>query len=46
MNKYKRLWEYHQNDGNITLKLSFEKINTIIGFDLDHYFFAYKKEVI
>jgi hypothetical protein len=44
MSKYKKLWEYLQSDGTITLKLSFEEIKTIIGFDIDHSFLTYKKE--
>jgi hypothetical protein len=44
MSKYEQLWKYLQTDGGLTLKLSFEKIKTITGFDIDHSFLTYKKE--
>jgi hypothetical protein len=44
MSKYEQLWKYLQTDGSLTLKLSFEKIKTIVGFDIDHSFLTYKKE--
>ncbi|AEF84876.1 conserved hypothetical protein [Treponema primitia ZAS-2] len=44
MSKYEHLWKYLQADGSLTLKLSFDKIKTIIGFDIDHSFLTYKKE--
>jgi hypothetical protein len=44
VSKYEQLWKYLQNDGSITLKLSFEEIKTITGFDIDHSFLTYKKE--
>jgi hypothetical protein len=44
MSKYEHLWEYLKTDGSLTLKLSFEEIKTIVGFDIDHSFLTYKKE--
>jgi hypothetical protein len=44
MSKYEKLWKYLKTDGSLTLKLSFEEIKTIIGFDIDHSFLTYKKE--
>jgi hypothetical protein len=44
MSKYGKLWEYLQSDGRNTLKLTFEDIKNIIGFDIDHSFLTYKKE--
>jgi hypothetical protein len=44
MSKYEQLWKYIQTDGSFILKLSFEEIKTIVGFDIDHSFLTYKKE--
>jgi hypothetical protein len=44
MSKYEQLWKYIQVDGSPILKLSFEEIKTIVGFDIDHSFLTYKKE--
>jgi hypothetical protein len=44
MNKYEPLWKHLKANGGITLRLSFEEIKTIIGFDIDHSFLTYKKE--
>jgi hypothetical protein len=44
MSKYEKLWKYLQNNGSHTLKLTFQEIKTIVGFDIDHSFLTYKKE--
>jgi hypothetical protein len=44
MSKYDPLWQRLQANGSETLKLTFEKIKTILGFDIDHSFLTYKKE--
>ncbi|GHU72262.1 hypothetical protein FACS189413_15090 [Bacteroidia bacterium] len=44
MSKYEKLWQYLQNDGSNTRKLTFEEIKNIIGFNIDHSFLNYKKE--
>ena len=46
MSKYKPLWEHLQSDGSQTLKLTFENIKTILGFEIDHSFLTYKKEAV
>lgn len=46
MSEYNHLWEYLKCDGNNIIKLSFEEIKNIIGFDIDHSFLNYKKEAI
>lgn len=46
MSKYNALWEYIQKDGSSSLKLSFAKIHDILGFEIDHSFLKYKKELI
>lgn len=44
MSKYESLWEYIQQDGSPIMKLSFEEIQKILGFEIDHSFLTYKKE--
>lgn len=44
MSKYEPLWEYIQKDGSPIMKLSFDEIRKIIGFEIDHSFLTYKKE--
>lgn len=44
MSKYNPLWVYLQSNSNNNLKLSFEEIHDIIGFEIDHSFLNYKKE--
>ena len=43
MSKYDNLWIYIKN--NNTCKLSFDEIKTILGFDIDHSFLTYKREL-
>jgi hypothetical protein len=44
MSKYDPLWRHLQADGSQTLKLSFEDVQKILGFPIDHSFLTYKKE--
>jgi hypothetical protein len=44
MSKYESLWEYIQQDGSPIMKLSFEEIRKILGFEIDHSFLTYKRE--
>jgi hypothetical protein len=44
MSKYEALWKHLMANGSPTLKLTFEEIKTILGFDIDHSFLTYKKE--
>ena len=44
MSKYEPLWEHLQSDGRDTLKMTFDEIRTVLGFDIDHSFLNYKKE--
>lgn len=46
MSKYERLWVYLKKDGSLSLKLSFDEVEGILGFDIDHSFLTYKKEAI
>ena len=45
MSKYNALWEYVQQNGTPSFKLSFAKIKDIIGIPIDHSFLNYKKEL-
>lgn len=44
MSKYQALWEFLKKGGEQELKLTYEEIKNIVGFDLDHSFLTYKKE--
>lgn len=43
--KYNALWEYVQETGRQSLKLTFEEIQNIAGIPIDHSFLKYKKEL-
>ena len=45
MSKYNLLWDYIKKNGNSEIELSFNEINKIIGFTIDHSFLNYKKEL-
>lgn len=45
MSKYHTLWEYLREEGLPWVQLSFDEIRDIVGFDLDHSFLTYKKEL-
>lgn len=45
MSKYDLLWRYLKDNNKEKYKLSYEEIKSIIGFDLDHSFLTYKKEL-
>lgn len=45
MSKYKLLWEYIKNNNRDNYELSFDEIKRIIGFDIDHSFLTYKREL-
>lgn len=46
MSKYVQLWEYVQNQGEASIKLTFEEVQAICGVSLDHSFLNSKKELI
>ena len=46
MSKYNSLWEYVQNNGKQSSKLTFEERQNIAGIAIDHSFLKYKKELI
>ena len=45
MSKYNSLWEYVRDNGNSSLKMTFEQIKQIAGIPIDHSFLKYKKEL-
>jgi hypothetical protein len=45
MSKYDPLWQYFQNKSNVNIDLSFDVIQDILGFSIDHSFLNYKKEL-
>lgn len=44
MSKYGALWKYVSEKNEDKLTVSFEDINNICGFSIDHSFLTYKKE--
>ncbi len=45
MSKYEPLWKYLKENNKDNYKLSYEEIKNILGFDIDHSFLTYKKEL-
>lgn len=45
MSKYKVLWEYIKENDKDEYNLSYECLENILGFKLDHFFLTYKKEL-
>ncbi len=45
MSKYDPLWNYVQQKEEPEFELTFDAINKILGFPLDHSFLNYKKEL-
>ena len=45
MSKYESLWNYIKDNNKDKYKLSYDEINNILGFDIDHSFLTYKKEL-
>ena len=46
MSKYEKLWEYIKDKKESEYLLSYDKINEIVGFPIDHSFLTYKKELM
>ncbi len=45
MSKYEPLWKYIKENNKENYKLTYEEIKNILGFDIDHSFLTYKKEL-
>ena len=46
MSKYQPLWEHIQTIDAEKLSLSYEEMQSILGFPIDHSFLTYKKELL
>lgn len=45
MSKYNKLWEFIHTQNKAESVLSFDEIKEILGFEIDHSFLTYKKEL-
>lgn len=45
MSKYMPLWNYIKENKKEEYQLSYEEIKNILGFEIDHSFLTYKKEL-
>lgn len=45
MSKYEPLWKYIKDNNKDNYVLTYEDINNILGFEIDHSFLTYKKEL-
>lgn len=45
MSKYDKLWNYIKENNKEKYTLTFDDINDILDFNLDHSFLKYKKEL-
>ena len=46
MSKYEPLWNYIKENKKDKYNLTYEEIKNILGFEIDHSFLTYKKELI
>lgn len=46
MSKYLLLWKYIETGNKDSYKLSYSEIKNILGFEIDHSFLKYKKELL
>ena len=46
MSKYEPLWRYIKDNQKLEYKLTYEEIRNILGFDINHSFLKYKKELL
>lgn len=45
MSKYEVLWNYIKDNNKASYIMTFDEIKNILGFDIDHSFLTYKKEL-
>ncbi len=45
MDKYQALWNYVKNQSDFPIKMTFEQIEKILSFPIDHSFLKYKKQL-
>ena len=46
MSKHEPLWKYIKDNKKEEYKLTYEEIRSVLGFDIDHSFLKYKKELL
>ena len=46
MSKYETLWKYIKENNKDTYELTYEEIEKILSFPIDHSFLTYKKELL
>ncbi len=46
MSKYEPLWKYIKDNKKEEYKLTYEELKNILGFEIDHSFLTYKKELL
>ena len=46
MSKYEPLWKYIKENKKDEIKLTYEEIRSVLGFNIDHSFLKYKKELL
>lgn len=46
MSKYEKLWKYIKDKKEEKYILSYDKVNEILSFPIDHSFLTYKKELL
>lgn len=46
MSKYEPLWNYIKDNKKDSYKLTYEELESILGFPIDHSFLTYKTELI
>ena len=45
VSKYQPLWNYIKEKQKANYKLTYEAIKSILGFEIDHSFLTYKKDL-
>lgn len=45
MSKYQKLWQWINQNGSESIQLRFSDIEDILGFQIDHSFLTFKKEL-
>ena len=46
MSKYQPLWDFIRENGTNGLKLTYEEMEKILSFPIDHSFLTFKKELL
>ena len=46
MSKYEPLWRHLEKDGRPALRMTFDEIDALLGFPIDHSFLNAKKEAL